>query len=172
MQNYEIHFNTAATRSYGVMILSILKCEISMQKARMEMAAATGKDEAFRKQIDMTFDKNRLITRDDKARFAGGDDNKIAIQNKQIEAIRQAEKNITNHGNLQITSAQIERELLKLNYTRKTLDALAGGDDTIFVIIDDREDVWLNEQRRPVENLLKVPAYYHYEDTHVKPYQN
>ena len=65
-----------------------------MHKARMEMVAATGKDEAFQKQIDLTFDKNRLITRDDKARFAEGGGTNQAIQ--KSEAIRQAEKNITN----------------------------------------------------------------------------
>ena len=74
-----------------------------MYKARMEMAAETDKDETFRKQIDMTFDKNRLITRDDKARFAKGGGTNAAEQ--KSEAIRQAEKNITNQGNLQITPA-------------------------------------------------------------------
>ena len=65
-----------------------------MHKSRMEMVAATGKDEPFRKQIDLTFDKNRLITRDDKARFAGGGGTNTAIQ--KSEAIRQAEKNISS----------------------------------------------------------------------------
>ena len=32
---------------------------------------------------------------------------------------------------------------------RKTLDALAGGDDKIYVILDDREDVWLEDDGRP-----------------------
>ena len=74
--------------------------------------------------------------------------------------------------------------MLKLNYTRKTLDALAGGDDTIFVILDDRDDVWLTESKhphhgissdgkpvlRPSDNLMKIPAYYYYEEPHLKPY--
>jgi hypothetical protein len=44
-----------------------------------------------------------------------------------------------------VTSQLIEREMWKMNYTRKTLDDLAGGDDKIFVVIDDRDDVWLKE---------------------------
>ena len=32
-----------------------------------------------------------------------------------------------------------------MNFMRKTLDALAGGDDKIYVILDDREDVWLED---------------------------
>jgi len=48
-----------------------------------------------------------------------------------------------------------------MNYTRKTLDDLAGGDDKIFVVIDDREDVWLKDTGAPSENLLKIPPYYY-----------
>ena len=93
MKNYEIHFNTAATRYYGVMILSVLKHEVSMRNAQMERNS-NERDDTLRKQIDLTFDKNRLITRDDKARFAEGGGSKTAMQSSQIEAIRQAEKNI------------------------------------------------------------------------------
>jgi len=39
----------------------------------------------------------------------------------------------------------LEREITRLNFTRKSLDTLAGGDDTFFVILDDREDVWPTE---------------------------
>ena len=98
MQNYEVHFNTAAVRTYGILILGILKFEVNMRKTRMEKESGTEKDEAFRKQVDMTYDKNRLITRDDKARFAEGGGSKDALQQGQIEAIRQAEKNILNRG--------------------------------------------------------------------------
>lgn len=49
-----------------------------------------------------------------------------------------------------------------MNFMRKTLNALAGGDDKIYVILDDREDVWLEEDNRPSGNLLKIlPYYYH-----------
>ena len=52
-----------------------------------------------------------------------------------------------------------------MNYTRKTLDDLAGGDDKIFVVIDDRDDVWLKDTGQPLENLLKIPAYYYTKET-------
>jgi len=32
-----------------------------------------------------------------------------------------------------------------MNFTRKSLDALAGVNDNIYVILDDRQDVWLQE---------------------------
>lgn len=54
----------------------------------------------------------------------------------------------------------------KMNYTRKTLDDLAGGDDKIFVVIDDRDDVWLKETGQMSENLLKINAYYYTKETH------
>ena len=47
---------------------------------------------------------------------------------------------------------------------RKTLDALAGGDDKIYVILDDREDVWLEDDGTPSANLLKIPPYYYHEE--------
>lgn len=54
-----------------------------------------------------------------------------------------------------------------MNYTRKTLDDLAGGDDKIFVVIDDRDDVWLKDTGQPLENILKIPAYYYTKETHL-----
>ena len=85
MENYEIHFNTAAVRTYGILILGILKFEVNLRKTRMEQESASEKDEAFRKRVDMTFDKNRLITRDDKARFGQGGGSKDAQSQEQIE---------------------------------------------------------------------------------------
>jgi len=61
---------------------------------------------------------------------------------------------------------------LKLNVF-KSLKALAGDDDSLFVIIDDRDDPWfieeINEEtgiRMIVtpKNLLKIPAYFYYDD--------
>jgi hypothetical protein len=49
-----------------------------------------------------------------------------------------------------------------MNFMRKTLNALAGGDDKIYVILDDREDVWLEDDGRPSGNLLKIPPYYYH----------
>ena len=58
--------------------------------------------------------------------------------------------------------------MFKLNFINKTLDALSGGDDKIFVIIDDRDDVWLNKGRQS-QNLLKIPAYYYHNERESKP---
>ncbi len=54
----------------------------------------------------------------------------------------------------------------------KDLSALAGGDDSIFIVIDDRFDVWTEEtklpdgtiQRRVCENLLMIPPYFYWVD--------
>jgi len=49
---------------------------------------------------------------------------------------------------------------------RKTLDSLTGGDDKIYVIVDDREDVWLMKDEKTISgNLIKIlPYYYHNEN--------
>lgn len=65
-----------------------------------------------------------------------------------------------------VTSTAIQREMWKMNYTRKTLDDLAGGDDKIFVVLDDRDDVWVKDTGMPLENLLKIPAYFYTKETH------
>jgi hypothetical protein len=63
-----------------------------------------------------------------------------------MEIIRIAERNIINQFGIgAVTSAAIDREMWKMNYTKKTLEDLAGGDDKIFVVIDDRDDVWIKD---------------------------
>ena len=120
------------------------------------------------KYCELTFTANRLITRDDKARFAAGGGDQSAL--------REAERSISNNGAM-ITQASLERALLRTNYTKKTLDALAGGDDTIFVIIDDRDDVWEVEsktERQPdgtpmrmiSDNLIMIPPYFYTKEPH------
>ena len=90
--------------------------------------------------------------------------------------MREAERSISNNGAM-ITQASLERALLRTNYTKKTLDALAGGDDTIFVIIDDRDDVWEVEsktERHPdgtplrmiSDNLIMIPPYFYIKEPH------
>lgn len=77
-----------------------------------------------------------MITRDDKAKYAV----RGSIQEK-AETKRNAENILISRG-IPITPERLEREVDKLNFTRKSLDALAGGDDTFFIILDDRDDVW------------------------------
>lgn len=46
----------------------------------------------------------------------------------------------------------------------KSLKALAGDNDRIFVILDDREDLWQNSTDMSIpQNLLKIPAYYYHQ---------
>ena len=53
---------------------------------------------------------------------------------------------------------------MRLNYCKKSLDALSGGDDKIFVILDDRDDVWLQDDGSQSQNLFKIPAYFYFHD--------
>ena len=55
MQLYDLYFYTAATRVYGNVILEVLKHEI--------------KQVISIKEMEITFNSKRLITRDDKSRF-------------------------------------------------------------------------------------------------------
>lgn len=66
MREYEIHWNTAATRAYGVRIIEVLKTEVLSKRPESES------DENWVKQVEMTFNEQRLITRDDKAKFNAG----------------------------------------------------------------------------------------------------
>lgn len=56
MLTYEIYFYTAATRLYGELIVQLLKLEMASH--------------CDRHALEVTFDVKRLITRDDKSRFA------------------------------------------------------------------------------------------------------
>jgi hypothetical protein len=61
----------------------------------------------------------------------------------------------------------------------KSLNNLAGGDDTIFAIIDDRFDVWMQEVKDPEtgqviqskvsKNLILIPPYFYWEQTQGLP---
>jgi hypothetical protein len=98
------------------------------------------------------FDLNKLITRDDKARFGTQGQTQKQIE-EEIEMRRHLEKKLNPHsGNMVDLGQRVEREMNNMNYTAKTLDALAGGDDKIFVILDDRDDVW-RVGGQPSENL-------------------
>ena len=69
----------------------------------------------------------------------------------ELDNLRRAEKIVLNKSNGIMKSntwQDIDNEVLKLNFCRKTLDALAGGDDTLFVIFDDRQDVWQTEKKQ------------------------
>ena len=60
-----MHFNTAATRLYGLRILKVLREAVLAKKGGEE-----NQDAAWLTEVNLTFDANRLITRDDKAKYA------------------------------------------------------------------------------------------------------
>ena len=163
MRDYEVHFNTAATRLYGLHIIQVLKMELLASKS--DLAA----DDPWRNQVELTFNEQRLITRDDKAKYSVR-----STSDSQADTYRKAERILASQG-VPITQERLEREVDKLNFTKKSLDALAGGDDTFFVILDDRDDVWPTEvklydcgvpQVVPSENLLKIAPYFYFDDQH------
>ena len=51
---------------------------------------------------------------------------------------------------------------LKIKDVFKSLKALAGDHEDIFVILDDRGDVWLNEFNTVPQNLIRIPPYFYY----------
>ena len=120
MQLYDLYFYTAATRVYGNVILEVLKHEI--------------KQVISIKEMEITFNSKRLITRDDKSRFT--EQNNQEAKDRELDQMREAERRVMANEVSILNSRVLEREILKLNYTHKTLDALAGGDDKIFVILD------------------------------------
>ena len=65
MEDFEVHFNTAATRLYGLRILKVLREAVLAKKGGEE-----NQDAAWLTEVNLTFDANRLITRDDKAKYA------------------------------------------------------------------------------------------------------
>ena len=98
MQMYEIYFYTAATRNYGDYILEILKLEIiSVINV---------------KQLEITFDPKRLISRDDKARFT--EQNNTEIKERDLEIFREAERRAMANGAQFLCREMIENQ--KLNY--------------------------------------------------------
>ena len=61
---------------------------------------------------------------------------------------------------------------LNIKNFMKNLKSLSGGDDSIFVIVDDRSDVWMEEVRendrtirRTNKNLLIIPAYFYHDSS-------
>ena len=155
LADFEIYFYTAATRSYGDLAVQILKLEMQSQEIS---------DLGLKRRVENTFLPGRLISRDDKERFQESKTAKDAEM--ELEQLRQAEKNVIQNGGVNsVNPFTLQRELLKMNFMRKTLDALAGGDDKIYVILDDREDVWLEDDGRPSANLLKILPYYYHQET-------
>ena len=102
-----------------------------------------GKNEVL---VENTFSEERLIARDDNDRYLSSQD-----QFQKTSQMFAAGGDST----------------LKLKNVFKSLKALAGDNDRIFVIMDDRDDVWMNEKGELPINLLKVPPYFYHEQAGV-----
>lgn len=94
--------------------------------------------------IEKTFRADRLIARDDGSRF-------------DVQGANNGRPGPTAGGD----------STLQMHNVFKSLKALAGHNDSIFVILDDREDVWVNERHELPLNLLRVPPYFYHEMPHI-----
>lgn len=60
---------------------------------------------------------------------------------------------------------------MKIKHFLKSLSSLAGGDESIFIIFDDRFDVWTEElkdsegrlSKQVSENLVIIPPYFYWD---------
>lgn len=107
--------------------------------------------EKYKGHLIQTFKSQRLIGRDDNERFQSSEDLKMANQA------------------MELTGSSGGDSTLKLKNVFKSLKALAGDNDRIFVILDDRDDVWINKNYKDdkdygmiPENLLKVQGYFYF----------
>lgn len=137
MQNYQIFFYTAGIRNYGRLVMSIIKDLVNRDEGPIDEKTAV--------LVEQTFKAERLIARDDQDRFQSA-----------------FEQNQHDRHNLQTISGAGGDATLKMYNVFKSLRSLAGDNDRIFVILDDREDVWLQAGKLP-ENLLKVPGYFYHD---------
>ncbi len=79
------------------------------------------------------FSHHKLIGRDEKSRFQSDKDK------SEEERIREEYLRLTQRKEVEGSGGDIT---LNIKNFSKSLKDLAGGDDSIFAIIDDRADVW------------------------------
>ena len=112
------------------------KMVVKIIKAQL-LANVDESDARMRAMIERTCREEHLIARDDKGRF----------ESKATAA----DQNAGMGGD----------STFKVKNVFKSLKTLAGDNDTIFAILDDRDDFWFDEETGcPPENLLKLPAYF------------
>jgi len=131
MPHFQIFFYTAGIRNYGKLIMEVIK---------HHCLDSENIPDNLRPVIEQTFRPERLIARDDNERYVS-----------QLERVMNSNNLQNNMGGGDAT--------LKLNIF-KSLKALAGDNDSIFVILDDRDDVWMNDLGQLPQNLLKIPPYF------------
>lgn len=150
---YRVYFYTAGTNSYGHMILDLLRLELNrLFDKQLEPKVL----EAMVKEM---CSHSKLIGRDDARKF----DSRTA-EERLREAYKLQCSRVDGNGSLGGDSTLLMKNFLK------SLSNLAGDDDTIFAIIDDRSDVWLRESHpgkfEVCHNLVQIPAYYFWENPH------
>lgn len=95
MQDYDIHFYTAATRRYGEFCIELIKHELLRHSQKSE------KQVKFKQQVESSLTKNRLITRDDKHRFS--ETSNFARTEAELENMRRAERIVLSQTNGAVT---------------------------------------------------------------------
>jgi hypothetical protein len=153
-----VYYYTAGIRQYGLTILDVFRAEIKRRYSQENPnVLETMKD---------VFSHTKMIGRDDHSRF------------ESFHGMTEHERFELEY--IKLNKDALEREqfdfggdsTLNLKNFTKSLSNLAGGDDSIFAIIDDRFDVWLQEikntqgqviDRRPVPNLVQIPPYFYWE---------
>ena len=96
-------------------------------------------------------------------KLIGRDDHKKFESNKEVSEEERLKSEYESHMLEDIKGGQGGDSTLNMKNFVKSLSSLAGGDDTIFAIIDDRFDVWLQDvknksgeviDKKVAENLI------------------
>jgi len=120
-----VYFYTAGIRQYGIIIIDVFKRELQRRFSKENPQLPEGLKELF--------SHSKLIGRDDHARFESFHE-MSETERYELEYMR-----LNKH----VFEAEGGDATLNMKNFTKSLSNLAGGDDSIFAIIDDRFDVWL-----------------------------
>ena len=118
------------------------------------------------------FNHKKLIGRDEKGRFMSNKDmsDLERIKEEMMEEMKLKQKLQDELNDPKGAQSGGDSTLNIKNFT-KSLKDLAGGDDSIFAIIDDRSDVWMQEvknnegvvqQHLQSKNLILIPPYFYW----------
>lgn len=113
LEKYHVFFYTAGIRVYGKLVVEIIKSHI--------LAFLGDSDPRMAQIVETTCRDEHIIARDDKDRYKS--------------AQQRTNENAGNAG-------AGGDSTIRLRNTFKSLKTLAGDNDSIFVILDDRIDVW------------------------------
>ena len=120
-----MYFYTAGIRQYGLIIIDVFRAEIKRRYHKDNPLVLENMKDLF--------SHSKLIGRDDHARF------ETFHEMSEIERFEMEYMKLNKH----LFEGQGGDATLNMKNFTKSLGNLAGGDDSIFAIIDDRFDVWL-----------------------------